>query len=44
MSNSVDTDHMPHYVASDLCLHCLLDPVCLITLVEYVIHERFDIV
>ena len=26
--NSVDPDQMPHYVASDLGLHCLLTPVC----------------
>ena len=25
---SVDTDQMPHSVASDLGLHCLLRPVC----------------
>ena len=23
LPNSVDPDQMPHYVASDLCLHCL---------------------
>ena len=28
MVNSVDPDQMPHSVASDLSLHCLLRPVC----------------
>ena len=28
MANSVDPDQMPHSVASDLGLHCLLRPVC----------------
>ena len=28
MANSVDPDQMPHNVASDLGLHCLLRPVC----------------
>ena len=31
MANSVDPDQMPHSVASDLGLHCLLRPVCPIT-------------
>ena len=28
VANSVDLDHMPHSVPSDLGLHCLLRPVC----------------
>ena len=28
MANSVDPDQMPHTLASDLGLHCLLKPVC----------------
>ena len=28
MANNVDPDQMPHSVASDLGLHCLLRPVC----------------
>ena len=31
MTDSVDTDQMPHSVASDLDLHCLLRPVSLNT-------------
>ena len=33
MTDSVDLDQMPHFVASDLGLHCLLRPVCHIFLV-----------
>ena len=28
MANSVDPDQIPHSVASDLGLHCLLSPIC----------------
>ena len=28
LANSVDPDQMPHSVASDLSLHCVLWPVC----------------
>ena len=28
MADSVDPDQMPHYVESDLELHCLLIPIC----------------
>ena len=31
VANSVDSDQMPHSVASDLSLHCLLRHVCLNT-------------
>ena len=28
MANSLDPDQMPHPVASDLGVHCLLRPIC----------------
>ena len=28
VAHSVDIDHMPHSVVSDLGLHCLLRPAC----------------
>ena len=31
ISGSVYPDQMPHSIASDLCPHCLLRPVCLST-------------
>ena len=34
MANSVDPDQMPHFVASDLGLHCLPRPICPNTLSE----------
>ena len=35
MSVSVDPDQMPHFVASDLGLHCLLRHICLNILGKY---------
>ena len=32
MANSVDPDQMPHSAASDLGLHCLQRPVCVLIL------------
>ena len=37
--NNVDPDQMPHFVASDLGLHCLLRPVCQFTYGEYSKHN-----
>ena len=28
IANSIDTDQMPYYAASDLVLHCLQRPIC----------------
>ena len=38
MANSVDPDQMPHSVASDLGLHCLLRLACLNTKTVYAVH------
>ena len=35
VANSVDPGQMPHFVASDLGLHCLLRPLCLNTYGRY---------
>ena len=35
MANSVDSDQTPRSAASDLCLHCLLRPVCSNTYSKY---------
>ena len=38
MANSVDSDQMPHYVASDLGLHCFLKLSGSVLRVNMVVH------
>ena len=44
MENSLDPNYMPHSVASDLGLHCLLKSLCPNTWGKYDIldHERYS--